>query len=219
MWSENFTVCEKLHAELLVARLEIDEGGNLHMYWLCQMAVRPTVIRRWGYRLTGVCLMAVRNRVPGFMGGRWHKRREWRIRLQIWSPQTHWQMSGFVPLKGARKRKDLWIKGPLLSFWCGALSPADHSQRKGRVMARLQASVAKQNKTIKCGGLYLPLHQTASTSLKKVSSSCYFWKSIWEDAYSDDDKKICSIYHLDLIQLIIFSKNSSLKLRQIYFSH
>lgn len=137
IWPENFTVCEKLYAELLVARLEIDEGGNLHMYWLCQMAVRPPVIRRWGCRLTGVCLMAVRNRVPGFMGGRWHKRREWRIGLQTWSPQTHWQMSGFVPLKGARKRKVLWIKGPLLSFWCGALSPADHSQRKGQVMTWL----------------------------------------------------------------------------------
>lgn len=115
---------------------------------LSQMAMRPLVTRRWGCRLTGACLTAVRNSLQGFVGSRYCKRWEGRrIGLQTASPQTLWQMWGFVPPKGAKQRKGLWIKGLLQSFLCSALSPAAYNQRKGQAVAWLQASGAFPGKT------------------------------------------------------------------------
>lgn len=146
--------------------LETIEGGNLHMYWLSlnklsQMAVRPLVTRRWGCRLTGACVTAVRNSLQGFVGSRcckiWEGRR---IGLQTASPQTLWQMWGFVPRKRAKQRKGLWIKGLLQSFLRSALSPAAHNQRKGQAVAWLQASGAFPGKTkqLSVGAGFSPFH-------------------------------------------------------------
>lgn len=120
-----------------------------------QMFVRPSVTRGQD-RLTSACLMAVRNRVQGFLVNRcykgWEKRRR-RVGLQTASPVTLWQMWGFAPPKGAKQRKGLWIKWPAkLSVSCP--EPCSSKLKKGssRCLTTGIWGFSWQNKTIKCGG-------------------------------------------------------------------
>lgn len=89
--------------------------------------------------------MAVRTSVQGFLGN---------LGFKGWKEDRAADSKPCDTLTdvGAKQRKGLRIKGLLLSFLCSALSPAAHNQRKGRVVAWLQASGAFPGKTIQCGG-------------------------------------------------------------------
>lgn len=139
--------------------------------------------------------MAVRNSVQRFVGccscKRWEGKR---TGLQRASPQTFWQMWGFILLKAAKQRKGLWIKGLLLSFLCSALSPAACNQIKGQAIAWRKATGVspgkknKQKKTIKCGGWIFTFPSLAIALVTLKPLLLYIFFSLLSDVFLCTDQ-------------------------------